>query len=293
MSSPDRIGPQGAIVISGASTGIGRAAALHLAGSGFTVFAGVRKDEDGRSLVADADGDLRPLRLDVTDAKEIKIAADEVADAVGEHGLVGLVNNAGVAYSGPLEFVGIDRLRSQLEVNLIGHVAMIQAFLPMLRARKGRILNVTSVGGRVASPFFGPYNASKFGLEAVTDCLRNELEPWDIKVIAIEPGSVATEIWNRGNEIASETIAEMPERGRRLYGSQIEALQKATKETGDRGIPAADVAKTMAEALTAKRPKARYLIGRDAKGMVLAQSLLPTGIYDRFIRRAMGLDSDS
>ncbi len=199
-----------AVVITGASGGIGRACALRLARNGFRVFAGYRKEADAASLADEAAGQLEMLPIDVTDADQIASASSAVTDAVGADGLWGLVNNAGVAVPGPVESLPIDDLRRQLEVNLVGQVAVTQALLPSLRRARGRVLNMTSVGGRVGTPFMGAYHASKFGLEGISDALRRELAGVGVDVCAIEPGSIATAIWDRGREHADGVIAGMP-----------------------------------------------------------------------------------
>jgi NAD(P)-dependent dehydrogenase (short-subunit alcohol dehydrogenase family) len=173
---------QGAVVITGASTGIGRATARYLAERGFRVFAGVRRDQDAEVLRQEGAGRVTPLRLDVTDRGSIENAAREAEAALAGEGLQGLVNNAGIGIGAPLEFVELDELRRQLEVNVIGAVAVTQAFLPLLRRCRGRIVNVGSIGGRIAQPMLGPYNASKFALEALSDSLRMELGAWGIHV---------------------------------------------------------------------------------------------------------------
>jgi NAD(P)-dependent dehydrogenase (short-subunit alcohol dehydrogenase family) len=279
----------GAALVTGASSGIGRATALELARSGFTVFAGVRKAADGEAVQSEAHGELEPLLIDVTDADQIGAAAEKIRERTRGAGLTALVNNAGSAHSGPLEFVDLDDLRLQLDVNLVGQVAVTQAMLPMLRANKGRIVNITSIGGLVSTPFFGPYCASKFGLEAVSDCLRSELKPWGIEVIAIEPGSIATDIWDRGVANAEDARARMPEEVERLYGEALDTMARVGTETGERGIPPQEVARVIHKALTVKRPRARYLVGRDAVGMKTASSLLPDKVWDALVRRTLKL----
>jgi NAD(P)-dependent dehydrogenase (short-subunit alcohol dehydrogenase family) len=275
-------------LVTGASTGIGRATALELARCGFAVLAGVRKPEDGEALQTSATGELEPVIIDVTDAASIEAAAATVSEQAGG-GLAGLVNNAGVAYTGPLEFVALDDLRHQLEVNLIGHLAVTQAMLPELRKARGRIVNVTSIGGLVATPFFGPYVASKFALEAVSDCLRIELRPWGIETIAIEPGSAATEIWDSGQSIADETRARMGAEAERLYGAALDQTERISAQTGARGIPPEEVARVIHKALTVRRPRARYTVGRDAVGMRFASRLLPDKLWDRIVARSLKL----
>jgi NAD(P)-dependent dehydrogenase (short-subunit alcohol dehydrogenase family) len=275
-------------LITGCSTGIGRATALRLDASGWTVFAGVRKQDDAEALAAAGTDRLVPLIVDVTDPASIAAAAARV-DADARDGLGGLVNNAGVAYTGPLEFVPLDELRNQLEVNLIGQVAVTQATIPALRRASGRIVNITSIGGIVTTPFFGPYNASKYGLEAISDCLRVELRPWGIETIAIEPGSIATEIWSSGLDQFDRTEARMPSEALTLYGRAIKGLRRAAMETGERGIPPDHAAAVIEKALLVTRPRARYRIGRDAHIMATLARVLPDRLWDRAIARIMRL----
>src|ERR687894_214914 len=193
----------GTVLVTGASTGIGEATVLHLRELGFDVIGAVRKDEDAERLEGQG---LRTVRLDVTDAAQIAAARDSLGDAP----LAGLVNNAGIAVASPLEFIPVDRLRQQLEVNLIGQIAVTQAFLPALRRAGGRIVMMSSIGGRVALPLVGPYNASKFGLEGASDSLRRELRPHGVDVILIEPGGVKTPIWKKSTRVATDIEAAMP-----------------------------------------------------------------------------------
>ncbi len=278
-------------LVTGASSGIGRATALLLARSGFTVLAGVRRPSDGESVQTEAHGELEPLLLDVTDAGQIEAAVERIRELTAGSGLTALVNNAGVAHSGPLEFIDLDDFRAQLEVNLIGQLAVTQAMLPMLRASGGRIVNITSVGGLVATPFMAPYSASKFALEAVSDCLRSELRPWGVEVIAIEPGSVATDIWDRGIANATAARERMPGEAEQLYGPALDKMIRASTEMGARGIPPEEAARVIHKALTVRRPRARYLVGRDAVGLKWASRLLPDKLWDAAMRRAMKLPS--
>ena len=260
-----------------------------LAGRGFTVFGGVRRAEDGEALERDARADVRALRLDVTDQEQIRVAAEIVDEAVGAAGIAGLINNAGVAIGGPMEAIPLEDLRRQLEVNLVGQVGVTQAFLPALRRARGRIVNISSVGGRVASPFFGPYNASKFGLEAISDALRIELRPWGINVSVIEPGSVATDIWDRGAATARAVRGRFDDDAEALYGEALDAMGVTVAKTGERGLHPDRVAKAIEYALTARRPKSRYLIGCRARLMVGASSVLPARVYDAVVERTVGL----
>lgn len=271
----------GTVLITGASTGIGEASAHHLKELGFDPVGAVRRDEDAERLRA---AGLRTVKLDVTDSDSIAAARAELGDAP----LAGLVNNAGIAVAAPIEFIPLEQLRHQLEINLVGQVAVTQRFLPALRAGRGRIVNVSSIGGRVALPLVGAYNMSKFGLEGMSDSLRRELRPHGVDVIVIEPGGVKTPIWRKGNELAADLQADMPPDAQRLYGRMIEALRKQTvKIQNERGIDAREVAEAIGTALTAKRPRARYLVGRDAKLRARAAAALPDRVMDRLVATVM------
>jgi len=276
-------------LITGASTGIGRATALRLDGEGWRVFAGVRRKEDGVSLQTVASKRLAPVQLDVTEPEQIAAAIERIGSQVDPAGLDGLVNNAGVAVMGPLETLPIEDFRRQIEVNLTAQVAVTQAALPLIRTSRGRVVFVSSIGGRTALPFGGPYHASKFGIEAVTDCLRQELRPWGIEVAAIEPGSIDTPIWERGESAADAIAARAPRSQQELYGEAIENFRGAVRRTAERGIAPEKVAAAISHALSARRPRARYLVGADARGQALAWSLLPTRLRDRLVARTMGL----
>src|SRR5436190_1791572 len=206
----------GAVVVTGASTGIGRATALLLDRRGYRVFAGVRKDEDERSLAEEGSDRLTPIRIDVTEERSISAAMKQVEEAVGENGVAGLVNNAGVGGGGPMEFIPIDDFRHTMEVNVVGQVAVTQAFLPLIRKGRGTVVFIASIGGRVASPFMSDYSASKFGVEALGDTLRREVGRWGIDVVVVEPGSIATEIWRKGSEALEQQTGAMPADARRL-----------------------------------------------------------------------------
>lgn len=275
-----------AVVITGASTGIGEACALYLDRLGFCVFAGVRKAADGEALRARASAHLTPLFIDVTDTAQIATAAQTVAAAVGSAGVVGLVNNAGIAVGGPLEFLPLAELRRQFEINVLGQVAVTQAFLPLLRQGRGRVVNMSSISGRVAMPFFGPYSASKFALGALNDALRVELKPWGIAVICVEPGSIATPIWAKSLSGADEITNNLPAAAEELYGKKLAVLRQTVSKVGRRGISPEKVAATVHRALTANRPKTRYLVGLDAKVGALLVKLLPDRLRDWLIMAA-------
>ena len=271
-----------AVVITGASSGIGEACALRLARSCFRVYAGVRRLEDA------PDG-TTPLVFDVTDAAAVATAAARVREDAVE--LRGLVNNAGITVPAPLEFLPLDELREQLDVNVIAQLGVTQAFLPMLRDARGRVVNMGSISGRSALPFLGAYAASKFALEALTDSLRVELEPFGMHVSIVEPGTIATPIWRKGGERADAIAQRMPPEVGELYGARIDAFRRAAAARGAQGASPDDVARAVEHALTAERPKARYLVGKDAKLRARVQRL-PTGLRDRLIVRRLLGDGD-
>jgi NAD(P)-dependent dehydrogenase (short-subunit alcohol dehydrogenase family) len=269
-------------VVTGASTGIGEACALLLDQRGFQVFAGVRKQADGEALKRTASSRLTPVFIDVTDAAQVAAAVEVVAAAAGEGGLAGLVNNAGIVVSAPLEFLPTAELRRQLEVNVIGQIAVTQAFLPLLRKGRGRVVNIGSIGGRSATPLLGAYNASKFAMEGLTDSLRMELRPWGIAVSIVEPGAIATPIWDKSAAAADAILRDMPPQAQDLYGSMIAAIRTLALSRSKAGVPPGEVASAVAHALTAKRPKTRYLVGRDARIQAMLQ-LLPDRLRDGLI----------
>jgi NAD(P)-dependent dehydrogenase (short-subunit alcohol dehydrogenase family) len=271
----------GTVLVTGASTGIGEATVLHLKELGFEAVGAVRKEEDAERLRSRG---VRTVKLDVADPASIVAARRELGDGP----LAGLVNNAGIAVAGPLEFMPLDQLRLQLEVNVVGQVAVIQQFLPALRAGGGRIVNVSSIGGRFALPLVSPYNASKFALEGISDSLRRELHGQGVDVIVIEPGGVKTPIWSKSNDAADELQQQMPPEAERLYGKMIEAVRRATIEIAqEKGIEPREVGEVIGRALTAKRPRTRYLVGSDAKMRGPLSRVLPDRLMDRAVARQL------
>lgn len=274
-----------AVVITGASTGIGAATAAHLARRNVRVFAGVRDDAAARRL-AELHANIMPLLLDVTDPAAIGRAAQSVADS--NTVLRGVVNNAGIAVAGPLEFVPLADLRMQFEVNVIAPIAMTQAFLPQLRASGGRAIFVGSISGRFAVPFIAPYSSSKFALRALTDALRVELAPQGVSVSLIEPGSVRTPIWQKGRELYARAWRSLPP-GSAIYSEALAAVVRQTEREERAGIPPERVSRAIEHALFAPRPRAHYIVGTPARLASMFVSLLPPRIHDRFIRKAMRL----
>jgi len=277
------------VVITGASSGIGEACALYLDGLGYRVFAGVRDPADGEALRAKASGRLVPVSLDVTDTASIRLAAETVEAAVGAAGLAGLVNNAGIGGGGPLEAVVLADLRRVFEVNVIGPVAVTQAMLPLVRRGRGRIVNMGSIAGRAAVPFIGPYAASKFALEALTDVMRLELRPWGIHVAIVEPGAVASRIWEKARRRADQMGALAGPEVKAYYGAAVARVREAMERASRRAIPAQVVARAVAHALFAPRPKTRYLVGLDARLRAVLAACLPDRAQDWLLARVLKL----
>jgi NAD(P)-dependent dehydrogenase (short-subunit alcohol dehydrogenase family) len=282
----------GAVLVTGASSGIGRASALRLDAEGYAVFAGVRKEEDARDLGQAGSDRLTTVTLDITKVDQIESARERVAEAVGDQGLVGLVNNAGVGGGGPIEFMELDDLRGTLEVNLIGQVAVTQAFLPLIRKAKGTIVFIASIGGRVASPFMSSYNTSKFAIEALGESLRHELRPWEIDVAVVEPGSIDTEIWSKGNEQIRERLGDLPDDALRLYGRQLTRFGEVINETASRGISPEKVGEVVHRAIASENPKHRYLVGTDAKIGARLKGALPDRAFHHLAARQMKMPTD-
>jgi NAD(P)-dependent dehydrogenase (short-subunit alcohol dehydrogenase family) len=271
-----------AVVISGASTGIGAATGLLLAQRGYLVFAGVRTAADAERIEA-AHANIRALHLDVTDLPSISAAA-QIVRASGAR-LAGLVNNAGIAVAGPLEIVNIDELRMQFEVNVLGQIAVTQAFLPQLREDRGRIVFVGSVSGRFTLPLLAPYSASKFALRALADGLRAELAP-NIFVSLIEPGSVRTPIWRKGRDNYAGRRSNLPAR----YQGAMDAMLQLSEREERTGISPDRVTRVIAHALFSPKPRANYLVGERARLGAAIVPLLPTSLRDRIFRKAVRLD---
>ena len=281
-------GDRGHVLVTGTSTGIGAATALHLSEEGFHVFAGVRRVKDGEALQAQTSAGLTPLIIDVTKERTISAARAMVEKAVGDHGLAGLVNNAGIAVPAPLELQPMADFRLQLEVNLFGPLAMIQAFLPLLRRGKGRIVNVGSVGGMVVLPITGGYSVSKFGLHAMSDALRLELRQWGIHVSLVEVAPVKSAIYGKTYAALDGLERKLGAGGYPLYEQQIAAVRKATeKAEADADSPGV-IAKAIHHALTADRPKTRYLAGHGGR-QVQAAAALPDRARDLALARELGL----
>jgi NAD(P)-dependent dehydrogenase (short-subunit alcohol dehydrogenase family) len=280
---------KGDVVITGASTGIGEACALHLDKLGYRVFAGIRKAADGESLRRRASQRLVPIRLDISDETEVGQAARNVIGALGGGGLTGLVNNAGIVVGGMLEFLPLDALRRQLEINVVGQVAVTQAFLPSLRKAQGRIVNIGSVSGLISSPFSGAYCASKFALEALTDALRLELRPWRIQVSIVEPGYIQTPILKKSLADEEALRAQLPAEALQLYEPYLRAVRDATERETAKAGSTEVVVKAVVHALTARRPRTRYVVGPESGLEISLGRALPDCWRDALIARYLGL----
>jgi len=267
-----------AVLITGAGSGIGEACAKRLSGMGWRVFAGVFDEAQRSHLQQNGLPRMTSLMLDITNTEAISAAVQTIAADVGNEGLAGLVNNAGIGVMGPLEYVPINRLRLQLEVNLIGHVAVTQACLPLLRRAAGRIVNIASLAGRMTMPLLGPYAASKFAMEAVSDTLRLELKPWNMHVACIEPGLIDTPILSGGQAAADAALTAMPEVGRDQYRRFFESMRR-NGGINRAASPPDVVARAVAHALMSRRPKPRYVVGGMRWRFVL-MSKLPDRLRD-------------
>lgn len=264
---------QGAVLLTGASRGLGYHMAVHLADRGFRVFGGVRSDDAAAMLAREADGRITPLRLDVTDTKQVNTAVDHVASEVGKRGLAGLVNNAGIHESGPVEQIRIEDLDAQLRVNLLAPLALTKAALPLLRQGRGRIVNVSSVNAVLPIPFSVAYNAAKAGLEAASDSLRVELQPWGIPVIVVRPGPYDTDVRARSHERWGAKRQELAEPQRSLYEQGFEQHAQFIPALDRQAGHPDEVAETVHRALTEADPQTTYVVGPGTEDLMAIASL--------------------
>jgi NAD(P)-dependent dehydrogenase (short-subunit alcohol dehydrogenase family) len=292
---------QPAVLITGASTGIGEACALELDRRGFRVFAGVRTQEAADRLqhmatVRECEysppkstSRLTPVMIDITDAASISSAAAKIKEQTEQRGLAGLVNNAGIGVSGPLEIIPIDEIRRQFEVNVIGQIAVIQALLPLLRITKGRIVNIGSVNGAFAPPYLGPYSASKFAMEAITDALRMELRTWGISVSIVEPGPIDTPIWEKSFSAADRLAKTVSSEAMKLYEADLTALRKHVDQIARKAEPVDIVVRAVVHALTSHKPKTRYFLHFGNRFMFRGFKIVPDVIRDWLVCHFAGL----
>ncbi|MFW5708636.1 MAG: SDR family oxidoreductase [Chloroflexota bacterium] len=271
------------ILITGAASGIGLAATRQLHARGFEIFAGTLPGEDISNLQALAKDRLHILPLDITNSDMIYTTRAKVQQSLGDRPLFGLFNNAGIAISGPLEFIPLDAIRQQMEVNVFGHIAMTQAFLPMLRQSRGRIVNTVSILGRITVAFSGSYCMSKYAMEAFTDALRLELRPFGVHVSAIEPGAINTPLWSKVRDNAEEIAEELPVEGQQLYGAGFKLMMRTASKTGTAGISPDRVAQAVAHAFMARRPRTRYIVGSDARLVAFLRRIVSDRVMDRIM----------
>ncbi|MEA2498544.1 MAG: hypothetical protein QOH26_949 [Actinomycetota bacterium] len=279
--------PTRSVVITGASTGIGRACALRLDAKGWRVFAGVRKQEDADALQSSASDRLSTLMIDVSDQSSIDQAERTIHDSLDGAGLTALVNNAGITVQGPLEYLPLDELRRQMEVNVTGQLAVTQAFLPLIRKTTGRIVFMGSVGGRAPSlPFLGPYIASKYAIEAIGESLRLELLSSGIKVSIVEPGTIKTPLWEKGYADVDRIAGWLPPEGLDRYLKPMEKSMQLARAAEKRGTSPERVAKKVEHALTSSHPRNHYLVG-DAWVRARVEANLPKPLRDRLLKKLL------
>ena len=272
------------VLITGASTGIGAACAIRLAAAGMHVYAGVREDAAGAALRAHNAALITPLHIDVTDADSIAAAVATLDAQLGDAGLNGLINNAGIAIGGPLEVLPMNEIRRQFDVNVFGALAVTQAFLPQLRRARGRIVNMGSIAGRIALPFLGPYCMSKSALRAMTHALRLEVDAWGIDVALVEPGAIATPIWKKLNAAADVMQATLQNDTLAHYSRHLEGIRRVIAKAEEQAISADAVARAVEHALTAAHPKTEYLVGNDARMRAAINAVLPQFLQDKLHR---------
>lgn len=275
------------LLITGASTGIGEACAIRFDRLGWKVYAGVRRAADGEALKQQAGPNLTPVILDVTDDAHIEAFAKQIAADSGR--LDGLVNNAGVGRGGPLEFLELSEWREQMEINVFGQIAVTKALLPFIRSATGRVVFIGSIGGRLGSPLMGPYNASKFAIEGIGHALRQELAPKGVHVSVIEPGAIKTKIWEKAEDTMARLRAELPPIALEEYAEALDTFAKGLEMNARNGAPAEAVAKVVEHALTAGRPRTRYLVGKDAKLVGSLQRVLPDRAIDFLVSKVTKL----
>ena len=279
----------GAVLVTGTSSGIGKATALQLERLGFRVFATVRNERDKHSMSLEAPVGIVPLLMDVTDQASIMRAREQVGQSVGEAGLAGLVNNAGVGFTSPLEFVPMDEIRWLYDVNVFGLLAVTQAFLPLLRQAKGRIVNISSTASIMVAPFHGPYSSSKLAVNGISNALRLELKPHGVQVSVVVCGSINTPMWEKGGEIVARVSSRFPPQAMELYGKAFRRLGEYFNRIGKAGIPPEAAARQIAHALSAPRPKHTYYVGPDANFYKIADHFISGRLREWFILRATGV----
>lgn len=281
------------VLVTGASTGIGRAVCLDLAARGWRVFGSVRREQDAEAFAAATPADslpMTPLLFDVTDRAAIDQAMEELQERLQGERLYGLVNNAGVAIGGPLAYLPMEDFERQIAINLTGVLHCTQAFLPLMRGGPSRLIQVSSIAGKVGFPLLGPYHASKHGLEGLSDCLRMELKHLGVDVVLIEPGPVQSQVWQTAKAHAQETEKRIPPQAFADYQRMMTQVAKAAAKSEQNGVPALECAKVIRRALESPRPRTRYVVGRPGKVLLLLRRwFLSDRMMDRMIFKSLKL----
>ncbi len=272
------------VLVTGAGRGIGRAIAERLAEGGFDVLAGVRTEQDAAAVRAARPHRVTPVILDVTDPRQLAALPDALPER-----LDAVVNNAGIVVAGPLEALTDDDLRRQFDVNVVGQLAVTRAVLPRLRAARGRVVFVSSLNGRLSMPLMGAYSASKFALEAAADALRMELRPWDVEVVVVEPAQTDTDLWRTADAMVHQAESQMTNEHRRLYADHVAGIKKMIPMSQRMAVPADKVAAVVSEALIARRPRPRYIVGVAPRVQLAVLTALPTRLRDRVLRAVSGM----
>jgi NAD(P)-dependent dehydrogenase (short-subunit alcohol dehydrogenase family) len=277
------------ILVTGASSGIGWATSLELAEKGWRVFAAVRKEADAKKLRDASSGKVTPVIMDIVDYESVKHGAQEIEKALGGAGLDALFNNAGISVQGPLEIIPIELFEQQIQVNVFGHIFVTQTFLPLLRKAQGRIVFTSSESGRMTLPLMAPYSASKFALEAAANALRIELRPWKIRVSCVELQTIKTPMWEKIDTSTEKLISSLPKQARDLYQNELKTLSVFPRWQAEMGISMKKAVRVIIRALSARSPKARYLVGYEARLLVYSHAITPTWMMDWFASKSMVL----
>ena len=277
------------ILVTGASTGIGWATSLELAEKGWRVFAAVRKEADAKKLREASSNKITPVIMDIVDYESVKRGAREIENALGGAGLDALFNNAGISVQGPLEIIPIELFEQQIRVNVFGHIFVTQTFLPLIRKAQGRIVFTSSESGKITLPLMAPYSASKFALEAVANAFRIELRPWKIRVSSVELQTIKTPMWEKIDTSTEKLIASLPQQARDLYQNELKTLSVFPKWQAGMGISMKKAVRVIIRALSARSPKARYLVGYEARLLIYSHAITPTWMMDWIASKSMVL----